>query len=230
VALALSLAMKAADRARTLQQQLDESEVISPSGSRTSITQGSTPALYDFLEECMTVVTFSFQALEAYCNETISRTLTGTYPLIRGKGRRRIDMTADELERAASTEEKLATILPDLLEITSPKGNRPWEDFVRLKEARDATIHIKSRDSAPRVMQPSDLDYQTLFHGFLRADISAWVRAAVAMLLWFATVDEIPRWLEHVRKTLGMQAKGPALNQAKKNSLPRGQRGNSGRH
>jgi hypothetical protein len=224
IALALSLAMKAAENARILRQQVEESEVVSPFGPSSSVTPESTPALYDYLEQCMTAVTFSFQALEAYCNETISDKLTGTFALSRDKGRRRLELSADELERVASTEEKLGVILPDLLGIPNPKGRRVWQDFVALKEARDATMHIKSRDSAPRIMQPSDLDERTLFHRFLGADVMAWPRAAVAMILYFATVSGVPPYVVHARKALGVQAKGPSLNQSKSTQLPRGAR------
>ena len=96
IALALDLALKAVDRARELQNQLDSSEVVTPFGPGTSVTYASTSTLYDYVQQCMTVLAFSFQALEAFCNETISAKVSGTYPLER---RRTIShVTADELE------------------------------------------------------------------------------------------------------------------------------------
>jgi hypothetical protein len=169
----------------------------------------------------MIAVTFSFQALEAYGNEIISYKVPGTYTLLRDNGHRKLKVKADELERIASAEEKLGTILPELLKIPSPRGRRQWEAFVKLKEARDATIHIKSRDSAPRIMEPSDLDERTLFHRFLGANIGEWPKAAVTMILYFASVVGTPPYLEHARKILGVQAKGPATNQSKRNQPPR---------
>lgn len=222
VALALSLAMKAAKSARELQQQIQYSENVSPFGVGTSVTQKTTPALFDYFEQCMTVLAFGFQALEAYCNETISAKVAATYELTRKKDV--LKLTADKLERVASTEEKLGTILPSLLGIPSPKGSRIWNEFLELKRARDATIHIKSRDSNPKIRQPSDLDDATLFHQFLNANISAWVRAAVAMIDYFASQNVSPPWLEHVKDTLGVRTKQPTTNQTKRNQEPRGQR------
>ena len=170
----------------------------------------------------MTVLTFSFQALEAFCNETISYRVTGIYVLKRDKGIRNV--TGDELERLASTEEKLGTILPDLLNVPTPKGTRIWDDFVELKRARDATAHIKSRDSSPRVTQPIDLDSRPLFHRFLGADVFAWVAAAVVLIDYFTLPGDTRPWLEHAKSTLGVQAKRPTANQTKKMRPPLGKR------
>jgi hypothetical protein len=220
ISLAFSRAMKAAARARELQAQIEMSDVITPWGPGIDVTHESTAALYDYFEECMTVLAFSFQALEAFCNEVISYKVTATYP------RRYRDavrhLTADELERVASTEEKLAAILPDLLGPPTRKGTALGEDFVKLKRARDATIHIKSRDSAPRVTQPSDLDFRTLFHQFLGADPFEWVKTAVAMIVYFGGSDVVPMDLEHVKRTLGLRTKRYHSNQSKRDRPARG--------
>ncbi len=221
VALALSLAIKAAERARELQAQIKQSDVMTPFGPGTSVTHDSTPLLFDYLEQCMATLAFSFQALEAFSNETITLKLSGTYPLERKKVIYHV--SADELERQASTEEKLGTVLPKLLGIATPKGSRLWNDFVDLKRTRDATIHIKSHDSNPRVTQPSDLEEATLFHRFLHADVSGWVKAAVALLDYFAAVDP-QRWLAPVKKALGMRGSPHATNQKKQNQKLRGER------
>lgn len=219
VALALSLAMKAANQARELQKQIKHSEVVSPFGPGTSVTYESTTALFDYFEECMTVLAFSFQALEAHCNETISANVTGTYGLSRDKGMRTV--TADELERVANTEEKLGTILPAVLGFPTPRGTRIWNDFVELKRMRDATIHIKSRDSIPKVVQLSDLNEATLFLRFLDVNVLSWVRAATRMIDYFAPKSYAPQWLEHAKTALGIRTKQPATNQKKKAKPPR---------
>ncbi len=222
VALALSIAMKAAHEGRRLHKEIEHSESVSPFGSGTSVTEASIAALFDYFEQCMTVLAFSFQALEAYCNDTISTKVMATYELTRGK--EVLKLTADELERVASTKEKLGAILPYLLGVPTPKGSQIWNEFIELKRARDATIHIKSRDSNPRVRQPSDLDDATLFHQFLGANVLQWVRTAVVMIDHFASEGDSPLWLEHAKKTLSVRAKKPATNQKKTNKLPRGKR------
>jgi hypothetical protein len=220
ISLALSLAMKAARRARDLQSRIETSNVPTPWGPGKDVTHESTPALYDYLEECMTVLTFSFQAMEAFCNEVISYKVTATYPRRHRGVTSHVD--ADELERVASTEEKLATILPDLLGVPTRKGTALGEAFVKLKRARDATIHIKSRDSAPRVAQRSDLDFRTLFHQFLGADPFEWIKTAVAMIDYFGGEEVVPMDLERVKRTLGLSTKRYHSNQSKRNQPPRG--------
>jgi hypothetical protein len=220
ISLALSLAMKAATRARELQSRIEMSDLPTPWGPGKDVTHESTAALYDYFEECMTVLTFSFQAMEAFCNEVISYRVTATYPWQHRNGIHHL--TADELEQRASTEEKLSSILPKLLGPPTRKGTALGEAFVKLKRARDATIHIKSRDSAPRVAQPSDLDDRTLFHQFLGADPFEWIKTAVAMIDYFGGSDVVPMNIEHVKRTLGLRTKRYHSNQSKKDRPPRG--------
>jgi hypothetical protein len=220
ISLALSLAMKAAERAHELQDQIEMSNDIAPWGPGKSVTQESTAALYDYLEECMTVLTFSFQALEAFCNEVISYKVTSPHMHSYRKAVRWVD--ADELERIASTAEKLGDILPKLLDVPTLKGTKRWAAFVQLKNARDATIHIKSRDLAPRIRDESDLDYRTLFHQFLGAEPIEWVKTAVAMIDYFAGSVNVPLNLEHVKRTLGLRTKRWHPNQVKMDRPPRG--------
>jgi hypothetical protein len=222
VALALSLAMKSADQAQELRKQIERTTVVSPFGASTSVTHESKPALFDYLECCMAVLTFSFQALEAYSNEIISEKVPGHFVRRYRKDVRQV--TAEELERDASTEEKVGTILPKLLGVKTPKGTRLWEDFFELKGARDATIHIKSRDSSPRVKQPGDLDTATLFHRLLGADASTWIRGAVTMIDYFATAGLTPQWLPHVKSKVGVRSKNLPSNQRKLSPPPRGDR------
>src|SRR5215212_8494768 len=72
VGLALSLAIRASEEAAGLRTALNRTRSVSPFGESASVTMESIPDLYDFFERCMTSVTFSFQALEGYCNEVIS--------------------------------------------------------------------------------------------------------------------------------------------------------------
>ena len=72
VGLALSLAIRASEEAAGLRAALNRTRSVSPFGESASVTMESIPDLYDFFERCMTSVTFSFQALEGYCNEVIS--------------------------------------------------------------------------------------------------------------------------------------------------------------
>ena len=100
-------------------------------------------------------------------------------------------MAADEVERNVSTEEELATVLPDILGKASPKGRKEWQGFVKLKDARDATIHLKSHDQHPRA---GKLDDSSLFYQFLNSDMRQYPCAAVAMIWHFRLSGEPQAW------------------------------------
>src|SRR5207247_2481208 len=86
-----------------------------------------------------------------------------------------------EIERNVSTEEKLATILPELAKLKSPKGTKLWENFVKLKELRDATIHLKELNQYVRGAE----DKQTVYYQFLTHDATEYPRRAIAMIRYF---------------------------------------------
>ena len=222
VALALNLAIKAPEQALTLRADINESRAVSPFGPSTNVTLETTAELYDYFEHCMTSVTFSFQALEAYCNETISYKAPEQYALKRKKNEIHVD--PDELERQASTDEKLAVVLPDLLGVETPRGGNLWGPYQALKELRDTTIHIKSRDFSPKVKRPEDLNEATLFVRLLQADVMSWPKASVALINYFDT-DQVPRlWVDHVVRKLGIQSEKPKKSQGKESRPPRGKR------
>lgn len=205
VAMALDVAMKAVDRERELRAGIGfDDDVVTPWGSGKSVrAEGE---LFDYFEQCMIVTAFSYQALETYCNLTISRKLDGVFPFERGTGDKKEvkEMTADDLERWASTEDKLDQVLPRLLEMTSPKGKAAWANFVVLQRARNATIHLKAQDQNPRIKGAEDLDRPSLFYRFLHDDVSALPKAAVSMIHYFARFPEVPRWLQYPMKVYGV--------------------------
>lgn len=232
VALALSLAVKAAHSARKLHKDLQYTQVPSPWGELKSVKSESLPLLYDYLEECMAALTFSFQALEAFANENISLNISGSYTFKRKNGD--IAGTAEVLERALSTEEKLGSLLPEVLKVDKPKGTALWERFHGLKDSRDATIHIKSRDMNPRIKEPGDVNDPTLFHQFLGANPLMWVRTSVDMIDHFMQGEDPPIWLERIRVEIGDKPRrrstertGSGLRPRSKRSANQGSTGNS---
>ena len=200
-ALALDVALKASSRAASFREQLVFSEeTVTPWGSGRDIPFGRVSTLYDYFEQCMMAITFSFLALECFCNETIDASfangLTGPLKISRRDGEK--IMAAEELERQLSTEEKLATVLPQILAKESPKGRKEWEGFIRLKEARDATVHLKSRDQYTRGAHLKD---SSLFFHFLNRETVGYPRAAIAMIWHFRPSGATaPRWLEHLMR------------------------------
>ena len=140
----------------------------------------------------MIVVAFSFQAVEAFLNNEIAQS---KHKEIRVKRKDKwITLTPEEVERQLPTEEKAATILPELLGVPTPKGKRPWDGFKKLKTARDATIHIKNKDT----YQISASD--NLFLDFLTDDLEFYPKSAINLVNWFYRDRKNPRWLKMLKK------------------------------
>jgi len=103
--------------------------------------------VYDYLESICAAIIFAFTALEAFANEEIpedfiyeveEQTEAGVYLV------RKFDKS--QIERNFSLSEKLVNILPIVMNMPSPKGNKEWEGFVHLRRFRDRIIHLKSED------------------------------------------------------------------------------------
>ncbi len=161
VALALGIAIDAASKAKLLIKEIGLPEITTPVGPGKPVTTDCLPTLYDYFELCMTNVTFSFQAFETYSNQSIADKLNHPYLLERKDGTQ--EVSPEELQRVATTEEKLGKILPDILGTESPKGKRVWHQFKKLKTIRDTTIHLKSHDAYMK----GEVDRGSLFYQFL---------------------------------------------------------------
>lgn len=188
-ALALNIAIVAARKAEELRSRVKYVSAVSPYGPGQTVPGESSTALYDFLEQCMIAVTFSFQALETFCNYSITRNLTGKMVIRLKRGEE--NLTASEIERFLSTGEKLAKILPKLLDIPTPSGKAIWERFVKLQQARDATMHLKGFDQNPQ----SSIDRESLFFQLLNRDPFEFPETAVALISHFHDGKDRPRWL-----------------------------------
>lgn len=196
-AMAFSIAIAASRKARTLFDALTYDRVLTPHGPGKSISNARTGELFDFFEQCMISVTFSFQALEVYANHTIARHARDAMEVKRGKNI--VRLTPSELERQLSTEEKLGSILPKLRDVATPKGKAVWDKFVVLKDTRDATIHLKSRDT--RNAKGSGKEH--LFFKFLNLAPSSFPNAAKEMVKHFEK-GRVPRWLSALEPSDGI--------------------------
>ena len=100
---------------------------------------------YDYLEHIMSSIIFSFTSIEAWANEEIPDDYQYEYEKASGIY---VSQSKDTIERRVDLSEKLATILPDVKNVPSPKGTSVWERFVDLKRMRDRIVHLKTRDRA----------------------------------------------------------------------------------
>jgi len=197
-AMALNIAMNASEKARELKNDIKYTETRSQLGPALSVPVENLEVLYDYFEQCMISITFSYQALETNCNWEISVSEKLTFPLSlkRYKGEE-IFNTAEELERRLSTEEKLHLILPKIRDIDSPKGKGVWANYKKLKRARDSIVHIKSKDQYPNSGIDKDVDNESLYFMLLNQDTRFFPKTAIELLLYFYSKDEaLLRWMK----------------------------------
>jgi hypothetical protein len=185
-AMALNIAINAAKIANDYKAKIVYGKAATPQGSGLVVNNESSEDLFNYFEQCMVAVTFSYQAIEIFCNHTIARELKGEIEVKRRK--KRVTFSPLELERQLSTEEKISLILPKIKGLSTPKGKKPWEAFKRLKGARDSTIHMKNIDQQV-------VDTESLYFQFLSNDCELFPQAAIAMIQYFLSGKE-PRWLK----------------------------------
>lgn len=190
-AMALDLAMQSVVRANYLKPAIKFTGVIEPRGSGYNVQPNDLPKLYDYFESCMSVVTFSFQAIEAFSNEYIDKLVNEPFPIPRRKGEI-VEMSADEIIRELGTQEKLDLVLPSFLGVKSPKGNKLWHRFVELKRFRDSIIHPKTSDTNPK----GKIDRESLFFKFFRVNTTSYPLISMDVISYYLpSTSGIPRWL-----------------------------------
>jgi len=116
---------------------------------------------FDYIEKVMESVVMAYTSLEAFANEIIP----DDYEYACNRKSKVIleIMDKKEIERWKSLDEKLKTIIPEVLEITSPAGTACWQGYVNLKRIRDRIIHMKNEDR-----KSSGIDTPTLWHDLFK--------------------------------------------------------------
>src|SRR5262249_40364648 len=192
-ALALGIAIAAGRAAVQARQRVS---FVLPEGARLKRpVDDRLEPLFEYFEQSMIASVLVYQCLEAYSNHVISNVITESMSLKRrGKS---TQMTAKELERCASTDEKLAIVLPRALGVASPKGTKVWQDYRRLKDVRDSTVHLKADDQYIRGRP----DKESLYYRFLNASPMDFVLTAMAMVRHFCAASP-ERWLQSAERQL----------------------------
>ena len=92
------------------------------------------------------------------------------------------------LFRSLSLDEKLTSILPEILEIRSPKEDRSWQGYQKLKKVRDRIIHMKKEDR-----RSSGPEAPTLWHTLFKVG-SPFVQAKDIIDYFVKAMESKPRW------------------------------------
>lgn len=106
----------------------------------------------DYVERMIESIVLAYSAIEAFANESIP----SDFVYARHKNSNVLLEAASKttIERNVSTDEKLTTVLPEVLGCNSPKGTHCWQNYRQLKDSRDRIIHMKTEDrksSGPEV-------------------------------------------------------------------------------
>ena len=118
-----------------------------PLSDEAELPKGVDPSriAYDYLENIMSSITFSFAAIEAWANEEIPGDYKYEYERASGI---LVSESKETIERKINLSEKIGTILPEVMGIESPRGTTVWEQFVELRRIRNSIVHLKTRDRA----------------------------------------------------------------------------------
>ena len=189
-ALALSAGFRSAELAVSLWNKVQFQTLVTPDGPGSGVS--NMVVLFDHFEEALAAANSSFQAIEAFANATIARSLVGTMTVQRRNGPQQLD--AEQIQRQVSTSEKIATILPMLLNVGSIKGRSEWQSFDKLKDVRDASTHFKSGDQYPNT---GKLAKGSLYDVLLNTDPREFPLTAVRVISKLGVTPQ-PRWLTHL--------------------------------
>jgi hypothetical protein len=192
--LAFNIAINAANSAQNIKNKIS---YLKTADGKISVVDADLEKLYDYFEYCMIATTFSYQALEAFTNHSISKELGGAcYKIekVRCGRNETFFLTSEELERQYSTDEKLGTILPTILKMKSPKQTKAWQHYKDLKKLRDKIMHFK-----PSELQLTNFTKKTFFFLLLDYDLKNIVVDALQILEYFSPKIGEKWWTDKIR-------------------------------
>lgn len=140
----------------------------------------------DYLELVIESVITAHIALEAFANEIIPEDFTHTR--VKKSGEETL-LNKEHIQRHISLCEKISELIPVVLNIASPKGNKDWQSYQKLKRLRDRITHMKSED---RKSAGSDVD--SIWRALLYAEAPH--LQALSIINYFSSgLKEKPGWL-----------------------------------
>jgi hypothetical protein len=182
-ALFLSQAFKAYTEAIRIQPYL--------ANETPSSGAGTSAAIYDYLELIISSVIAAYTSLEAFANEEIPKEFIYEE---QSEGGIIIARSKDWIEKHLSLDEKLATLLPKILEKKTPKGLKVWENYIQLRRLRHRIIHLKSAD---RTVSHIDNEFpKSIWSKLLKPKQENYPSIAKSMILYFQGMGQY-HWLKY---------------------------------
>ncbi len=137
--------------------------------------------LYNYLEHIQTSIIAIYTALESFANIAIPNDYTHTFKNNKGIIES-YDKTA--IERWLKTSEKIADLLPAILNSSSPKELQSWSNFKELENIRNEIIHQKTERAN------SSRDINSKFIGkLLNPNIFEIIEAGFSLIQFFCEKD-----------------------------------------
>ncbi len=144
---------------------------------------------FDFLEDTIQSIILAFSAIEAFANEVIP----GDFQYAHFRRSKEILEIADKqkIERFISLEDKLDQVIPEVLDVQSPKSYKCWSEFKKLKQIRDRVTHMKTEDR-----KSSGPEKDTLWHQLLK--LGAPHKTAFEVIKYFTSkMESPPQWVAY---------------------------------
>ena len=138
-ALCLNMAHHAFRRA----QELWTPDIIESTTSGFRV-EDELPRLYDFFEQMILNVVFSFTAVEAFSNSIIPEDFVFTR--VRDDKKCEESYTKEQIERHLSLDVKISEVLPKIIGKACARGSSIWTEYVLLRDRRNRITHVKSAD------------------------------------------------------------------------------------
>ncbi len=187
-ALALNASVRAAERAVIAWNKVDiQTGIPTPEGPGQRINPGTRSEAFDYLEDALAAAISAFQAIEAFANYRIGKSGIESFSLSRDG--EQVEMSNAEVQRRASTTEKLISILPAFTGVKSIKGGKLWPPFKELMHVRNASVHFKYADQYGSY----------LYKKLLSNNPFSYAETAAEIILCYADgLDD--RWCHHIRE------------------------------
>lgn len=145
------------------------------------VTDKDLPRLYNYFESIQVAIVSMYTAIESFANICIPEAYV--YEKTNSKG---IKESYDKnlIERYIATSEKIDKILPIILNCSSPKGTKLWEDFKTLESLRNDIIHPKTTKKNKEIKEDSSFLCKLLADGFITK-----ITSGFSMVSYFCEKD-----------------------------------------
>jgi hypothetical protein len=97
---------------------------------------------FAYFEKIMGSVLFAYSSIETFANTEVP----DNYYHYKKRKQLFLAEAKNTIERWEPLEVKIAEILPEVLNIESPKGKKEWQRYKELKKVRNRIVHLKSVD------------------------------------------------------------------------------------